>query len=109
MSKLAQIDSVLRCLLSPPAALLGKSKVPQEDIKDVSLVIRRDRATISEGKQTSEGEIRVNTAAKPKQIDTKYLSGPEKDLTTLGIYELDGDTLRICHTSPLRTARSARA
>jgi hypothetical protein len=30
-----------------------------------------DRATISEGKQ--EGEIHVNTAAKPKQIDTKNL------------------------------------
>jgi hypothetical protein len=40
------------------------------DIKDSSMVIRGDRATIS--------ELRVNTAAKPKQIDTKNLDGPEK-------------------------------
>ena len=31
----------------------------------------------SEGKQTFEVEIRVNTAAKPKEIDTKNLDGPE--------------------------------
>jgi uncharacterized protein (TIGR03067 family) len=80
-------------------------KVPQGDIKHVSMVIRGDRATVAEGEQTSEAEIRVNTAAKPKQIDTKYLSGPEKGFTALGIYELDGDTLRICHTSKAKTER----
>jgi hypothetical protein len=47
------------------------------DIKDPSMVIRGDRATMSEGKQTFEVEIRVNTAAKPKQIDTKNLGGRE--------------------------------
>ncbi len=41
-------------------------------------------------------EIRVNTAAKPKQIDTKNLDGPEKDIISVGNYELEGDTLRIC-------------
>jgi uncharacterized protein (TIGR03067 family) len=82
-----------------------RRKVPQEDIKDVSMVIRGDRATVSEGKQTSQAGIRVNAAAKPKQIDTKYLSGPEKGFTALGIYELDGDTLRICHTSKATTKR----
>jgi hypothetical protein len=43
------------------------------------MVIRGDRATISEGKHTFEVEIRVNTAAKSKQIETKreglYLDG----------------------------------
>jgi hypothetical protein len=39
------------------------------------MVIRGDRATISEGKQTFEVEMRVNTAAMPKQIDTKNLDG----------------------------------
>ena len=69
------------------------------------MVIRGDRATISEGKQASQAEIPVNTAATPKQIDTKYLSGPEKGFPALGIYELDGNTLRICHTSKAKTKR----
>ena len=80
-------------------------KVPRGDIKDVSMVIRGDRVTIAEGKQISQAEIRVNPAAKPKQIDTKYLSGPEKGFTALGIYELDGNTLRICHTSKAKPKR----
>lgn len=33
-------------------------------------------------------EIRVNTAAKPKQIDTKNLDGPEKGFISVGNYEL---------------------
>ena len=39
--------------------------------------------------------MRVTTAAKPKQIDTKNLDGTEKGFVSVGIYELDGDTLRI--------------
>jgi NADPH:quinone reductase-like Zn-dependent oxidoreductase len=39
----------------------------------------------SEGKQTLEVEIRVNTAAKPKQIDTKNLDGPEEGLYLRGL------------------------
>jgi hypothetical protein len=49
----------------------------------------------SSRKQTSEAEIRVNTT-KPKQIDTKNLGGSEKGFISVGNYELDGDTLRIC-------------
>jgi uncharacterized protein (TIGR03067 family) len=93
--ELAKLEGTWRLV----SAEVDGRKVPQEDIKDVSLVIRGDRATFAEGKQTSEAEIRVKTTAKPKQIDTRYLSGPEKGFTALGIYELDGDTLRICHTS----------
>ena len=50
-------------------------------------------------------EIRVNTAAKPKQIDTKNLDGTEKGFVAVSIYELDGDTLRICHTWKGQTKR----
>ena len=64
-----------------------------------------DGSSKSEGKQTFEVEIRVNTAAKPKQIDTKNLDGPEKGFISVGIYELDGDTLRICHTWKGQTKR----
>jgi uncharacterized protein (TIGR03067 family) len=53
-------------------------------------------------------EIRVNTAAKPKQIDTKNLHGPEKGLISVGISELDGDTLRICHTWKGQTKRAEK-
>jgi uncharacterized protein (TIGR03067 family) len=59
-----------------------------------------DGSSKSERKQTFEVEIRVNTAAKPKQIDTKNLDGPEKGSISVGIYEL-----RICHTWKGQTKR----
>ena len=47
-------------------------------------------------KQSFDVGIRVNTAAKPKQIDMKNFDGPEKGFISVGIYDLEGDTLRIC-------------
>ena len=80
--------------------------VPKADLRDVSMVIRGDRATISLGKQTLEAlQLRVNPAARPKQIDATTLDGSEQGSISLGIYELDRDSLRICQTWKPRTRR----
>ena len=33
---------------------------------------------------------------KPKMVDLTFTAGPEKGKTSLGIYEVDGDTWKIC-------------
>jgi uncharacterized protein (TIGR03067 family) len=43
-----------------------------------------------------EGSIEVDAAAIPKTFNLKFTTGPEKGNANLGIYELDGDTWRIC-------------
>jgi uncharacterized protein (TIGR03067 family) len=49
---------------------------------------------------TIEGTYTIDPAAKPKRMETTPSSGPYKDKPLLGIYELDGDTLKICYASP---------
>ena len=38
----------------------------------------------------------IDAAASPKTFDVKFHKGPHKGETSLGIYELDGDTWKIC-------------
>ena len=44
------------------------------------------------------GTLRVDASTTPRSLDLVFTSGPEKGNTSLGIYELDGDTWRICLT-----------
>ncbi len=46
-----------------------------------------------------EGRIEVNAGAKPKRFDLTFTEGAEKGRTSLGIYELDGETWKICLTT----------
>ena len=40
--------------------------------------------------------IKLNNAVSPKTIDYTALEGPYKDKTNYGIYELQGDELKLC-------------
>jgi RNA polymerase sigma-70 factor (ECF subfamily) len=40
--------------------------------------------------------VKLNPSRKPKAIDLTALDGPEKGETVAGLYELDGDLLRLC-------------
>ncbi len=42
------------------------------------------------------GTVEFSTAAEPKTFDLLFTSGPHKGTKSLGIYELAGDTWRIC-------------
>jgi RNA polymerase sigma-70 factor (ECF subfamily) len=79
-------------------------EVPQERIraKDVRLVVQSDRWTLKETQGDADKEFTVlrDPAKKPKAIDIIYKSGENKGKTSLGIYELDGRTLRVCVGEP---------
>jgi uncharacterized protein (TIGR03067 family) len=68
-----------------------------DDFKDAVLTMQEGKYTI----QTPDGEVldgtyKVNSSAKPKEIDFVPNFGRNKGKTTLGIYALEGDTLKIC-------------
>jgi len=42
------------------------------------------------------GTVELDTTKSPKTFDLLFTSGPHKGAKSLGIYELDGDTWRIC-------------
>ena len=48
---------------------------------------------------------KIDATKRPKTIDVEVTAGPHKGMVYQGIYELDGDTLRICFAMPERTER----
>lgn len=44
-----------------------------------------------------KGDLILNPAKAPKHIDLAHQDGPLKDKTWQGVYELKGDTLKLCY------------
>jgi uncharacterized protein (TIGR03067 family) len=53
-------------------------------------VVRED------GKSVQEGTHKFDPAKKPGQLDAIVTEGQDKGSTMIGIYELTGDTMRVC-------------
>jgi uncharacterized protein (TIGR03067 family) len=75
---------------------MGGEKVPLEGLKDAKLELKDNKFTSTIGKEVYKGTFKVDVSKKPKTIDITFTEGPDKDKTFLGIYELDGDTYKVC-------------
>ena len=60
------------------------------------LVLKGDRFTTIGMGADYDGTIAIDAKKKPKTLDMKFLSGPEKGNKNLGIFEVKGDTWRLC-------------
>jgi uncharacterized protein (TIGR03067 family) len=78
----------------------GEEVADKDKIKTRKLTTKGDKYTLKVGDETVEGTIDINPTKKPKTIDVKPTSGNDKGKTLLGIYELDGDSLKICVAPP---------
>jgi uncharacterized protein (TIGR03067 family) len=81
----------------PSTAELGGKTFPEEALKAMKLVVKDDKYTVTVGKAVDEGTVKLNAAAKPKEMDVTGTDGPNKGKTFRAIYERDGDTLRVCY------------
>jgi uncharacterized protein (TIGR03067 family) len=70
--------------------------VPEEKLKSSTLTIKGDKYIIKVGDNTHETIIKLDPGKKPKEIDMTFTEGANKDKTLKGIYDLDGDTFRMC-------------
>jgi uncharacterized protein (TIGR03067 family) len=66
--------------------------IPEEMVKNVKLAFAGDKFTIHNKDRKTEGTFKLIPDKKPKQIDVDMGGQLAK-----GIYELDGDTLKIAH------------
>lgn len=82
---------------TPTAMELGGKPFPDEVRTTIKLSIAGDVYTVSAGKATDKGTVKIDAAASPKTMDIIGGEGPNKGKTFLAIYELDGDTLHICY------------
>ena len=86
--------------------LQGKWKVvaaeqdgdPLDRIVGGTMVVKDNNFVITTAGGTElKGDLILDPAKKPKHIDLAHQDGPLKDKTWQGIYELKGDTLRLCY------------
>ena len=75
---------------------IGGKMVDVGMFKDARLILEGDKFTHKEGKEPAHGTFKVDVSKKPKTIDITFTDGPNKAKTILGIYELDGDTYKVC-------------
>jgi len=74
------------------------TKLPEGAVRGSRIVVRGDRfTTISMGAEYG-GTIKVAPKKSPKTLDLVFETGPEKGNTSLAIYELAGDTWKLCLT-----------
>jgi uncharacterized protein (TIGR03067 family) len=72
----------------------------QDDLVSITVVIQGDRFTLSNGPTITRGVLTVDPAARPKTMDVVFSEGPQRGTTAQGIYELDGDLLKLCNGPP---------
>lgn len=81
----------------PTAMQVGESKVPPETMKNITLIIDGDKYHTIVSGQSDKGTLKVDAKAKPKAMDIVGTEGPNKGKTFPAIYEIEGDTLKICY------------
>lgn len=74
----------------------GKA-VSAEALKTSRLVFDGDKHVVTVGGTVYKGTQKLDPAAKPKAIDITDTEGPFKGKTILGIYDVSGDTFKICY------------
>lgn len=81
----------------PQKVELGGLGIPEEIRKSIKLVVKDNKYTVTTASGVDQGTVKIDATAKPKTMDITGVEGPNKDKTFLAIWELDGDTLRVCY------------
>lgn len=75
----------------------GGKKLPAEPFKEMTVIFDGDKYVVKQGGTLVESAImKLDPSRSPKSFDSTVTEGPNKGAVILGIYELDGDTLRVC-------------
>lgn len=77
-------------------------KTTAEQLEKTRSIINVDGSAMvqREGKTIIKGNFKIDPTKKPKQSEATYTEGELKGKTVLGIYEVDGENMRICYALP---------
>jgi len=81
----------------PVKAELGGQPMADEVLKTISLKIGEGTYEVHVGNSPDKGTVAVDSSTSPKSMTITGTEGPNKGKTFPCIYELKGDTLRICY------------
>ena len=75
----------------------GGKELPAGELKGLILTFEGDKHTVKKGDEVVQvGTQKIDPSKSPKTIDVTMTEGPNKGAVMLGIYEIDGDTLKVC-------------
>jgi uncharacterized protein (TIGR03067 family) len=75
--------------------------IPEEMIKGIKRTIKGDDYSVTrDGETLLKGKFKVDPSKKPKTIDLTFKDQSGAEVTALGVYDLDGDNLKICYSNP---------
>src|SRR2546423_7567518 len=83
------------------SGLADGSAVSEQMLQSSKRVCKGDETTVIVGGQLiMRAKFKIDASKKPKTIDYDVLEGPAKGGKMLGIYELEGDTVKFCFGAP---------
>jgi uncharacterized protein (TIGR03067 family) len=75
--------------------------MPEQMRKGARRVAKDGETTVTiNGQLFMKAKFTVDPTKKPRSIDYLFTGGPTKGKKQLGIYELDGDTVKFCFAAP---------
>jgi len=100
-SELKKIQGTWRFI----AQEMGGKASTKEDLAKMTIVFTGDRFDVrDDGKTVQAGTHKFDPTKKPGQVDAVITEGEGKDSKMLGIYEMTGDTMKVCF-DPMGKAR----
>ena len=82
------------------ASIAGGKEIPRDQLKGFLVIYEGDKHTLThEGQVFQVGTQKIDPSKSPKTIDMTMIEGPNKGTVMLGIYEIDGDTMKACFDS----------
>ncbi len=82
---------------TPAKAELGGQPMADAVLKSISLKLDNGKYEVLVGSAPDKGTYTLDSTSKPKSMTITGTEGPNNGKTFPAIYELKGDTLRICY------------
>ena len=82
---------------TPAKADLGGQPMTEAVLTSISLKLDNGKYEVAVGGKSDKGTYTVDSTSKPKSMTITGNEGPNNGKTFPAIYELKGDTLRICY------------
>ena len=82
------------------SSVAGGEELPADQLRMLVLIFEGDKHTVKNGDEVIQvGTQKLDPSKSPKTIDVTLTEGLNKGTVMLGIYEIDGDTLKVCFDS----------
>ncbi|MFL5328272.1 MAG: TIGR03067 domain-containing protein [Gemmataceae bacterium] len=83
------------------SGLADGQPMPEPMVKTMRRVAKDGVTTVTQNDQIyMKAKFTIDADKKPKTIDYQVSDGPTKGKTQLGIYEIEGDTVKFCFARP---------